>query len=79
MAELMGGGGGLIVVLFLFVLALLWFLLPFAIFGTKDKLAAIIVESKKTNVELARIASELAATRAELAAQRPRPSAATEA
>lgn len=71
MAELMGGGFGVVVVLFLFLLALLWFLLPFAIFGTKDKLAALIVESKKTNVELARIASELAAARSELAARKP--------
>lgn len=70
MADLLGGGFGLIIILFLFVLALLWFLLPFAIFGTKDKLAAIIEESKRTNAELGRIAAELAATRTELAAQR---------
>jgi len=70
MAELMGGGFGVIVILFLFVLALLWFLLPFAIFGTKDKLAAIIAESQKTNAELARITAELVATRTELASQR---------
>jgi hypothetical protein len=31
-----------VVVLFLFVLAILWFLLPFAIFGTKDKLSELI-------------------------------------
>jgi hypothetical protein len=62
---------GLIVFLFLFVLAVLWFFLPFAIFGTKDKLAALIEESKKTNVELARVVAELAATRAEMAQRRP--------
>ncbi|TAM00435.1 MAG: hypothetical protein EPN67_14280 [Pusillimonas sp.] len=62
---------GLIVFLFLFVLAVLWFFLPFAIFGTKDKLAALIEESKKTNVELARVVAELAATRAEMAQSRP--------
>ena len=62
---------GLIVFLFLFVLAVLWFFLPFAIFGTKDKLAALIAESKKTNVELARVVAELAATRAEMAQRRP--------
>ncbi|QDW66725.1 hypothetical protein [Luteimonas granuli] len=76
MADLLGGGFGLIIILFLFVLALLWFLLPFAIFGTKDKLAAIIEESKRTNAELGRIAAELAATRTELAAQRLQRSAA---
>lgn len=31
-----------IVLIFLSVLAILWFLLPFAIFGTKDKLQEII-------------------------------------
>ncbi|VVM20197.1 hypothetical protein BSPWISOXPB_5199 [uncultured Gammaproteobacteria bacterium] len=36
-----------VVVLFLFVLAILWFLLPFAIFGTKDKLSELIAETKK--------------------------------
>ena len=79
MAELMGGGFGVVVMLFLFLLALLWFLLPFAIFGTKDKLAALIAESKKTNVELARIASELAAARSELAARKPQSQIAGEA
>ena len=34
-----------IVFIFLFFLAILWFLLPFAIFGTKDKLQALIDES----------------------------------
>ena len=62
-------GSGIIVVLFLFVLAVLWFFLPFAIFGTKDKLAEIIAESKRTNAELARIATELAAVRGVLALQ----------
>lgn len=71
MTELMGSGFGVVVMLFLFLLALLWFLLPFAIFGTKDKLAALIAESRKTNVELARIASELAAARSEFAARKP--------
>ena len=68
MSEFMAGSG-IIVVLFLFVLAVLWFFLPFAIFGTKDKLAEIIAESKKTNAELARIATELAAVRGVLALQ----------
>jgi hypothetical protein len=65
--DVFSGGLGLIVLLFLFILAVLWFLLPFAIFGTKDKLAALIAESKKTNAELARITAELSATRAEMA------------
>ncbi|MGV8940308.1 MAG: hypothetical protein ACOH1P_02070 [Lysobacter sp.] len=62
---------GLVVALFVFVLAVLWFLLPFAIFGTKDKLAEIIAESRKTNAELARIAAELAATRTAMAPRLP--------
>jgi hypothetical protein len=69
--DMFSGVLGLIVILFLFVLAVLWFFLPFAIFGTKDKLAALIVESKKANVELARVVAELAATRAEMAQTHP--------
>ena len=34
----LSGGFGLIVVIFLVVLAILWFCLPFAIFGTKPRL-----------------------------------------
>jgi F0F1-type ATP synthase membrane subunit b/b' len=69
--DMFSGVLGLIVIFFLFVLAVLWFFLPFAIFGTKDKLAALITESKKTNAELARVVAELAATRAEMAQRRP--------
>ena len=35
---------------FLFMLAVLWFLLPFAIFGTKDKLD-ILIQETKANIE----------------------------
>ena len=35
--------------LFLFVLAVLWFILPFAIFGIKPKLDVVIVEMRVTN------------------------------
>lgn len=47
----MGAYTGLsfIVVIFLFVLAILWFFLPFAIFGTKDLIEQQIKESKETN------------------------------
>ncbi len=65
------GGLGLILLVFLFILAVLWFLLPFAIFGTKDKLSALIEESQKTNTELARITAELSAMRTDLAQRRP--------
>ncbi|MGN6280738.1 hypothetical protein [Frateuria sp.] len=65
--SLFSGGLGLALFLFLFILAALWFLLPFAVFGIKDKLGALIEESKKSNAELARITAELLATRSELA------------
>lgn len=79
MGGMMTGGVGLLVALFLFVLAVLWFLLPFAIFGTKDKLAEIIAESKKTNAELARIAAELATARTAGVSRLPSSSGADEA
>ena len=49
MDLLLGGSLGGLVFLFLFVLAVLWFLLPFAIFGTKDILKDLSRESEKTN------------------------------
>lgn len=42
------GAFGVIIFLFLCVLAILWFLLPFAIFGTKDLLEKLIAENVKT-------------------------------
>lgn len=62
---------GVVVFLFLLVLAVLWFLLPFAIFGTKDRLKLILDELKKINTELLKINAELAARRSE-AASAPR-------
>ena len=35
--------------------AILWILLPFAIFGTKDKLDDLINETKKTNEQLEKL------------------------
>jgi len=60
MNELLGGGFGLFIVLFLFVLAILWFLLPFAIFETKDKLSELIAETKRTNEQLSALRAEVA-------------------
>lgn len=54
----MTGLSGLFVI-FLIVLAVLWFLLPFAVFGVKDLLQQILYETKKTNeilVQLQKIA-----------------------
>jgi hypothetical protein len=73
MNELLSGGMGILgIVIFVFLLALaiLWFLLPFAIFGTKDKLNTLIAESRQINVELARVTAELQATRALIATPR---------
>ncbi len=63
MNDVMGGGVAVIFGIFLFVLAVLWFVLPFAVFGIKDKLAEIIAEQKTTNETLAALASELALSR----------------
>ena len=52
-------GVGLAVVVFLAVLAVLWFLLPFAIFGIKDKLTELIAETKNTNNQLSELKSEI--------------------
>jgi len=60
MNELLSGGVGLGIALFLLVLAILWFLLPFAIFGTKDKLSELIAETKKTNEQLSALRAEVA-------------------
>jgi hypothetical protein len=40
---------GLLAILFFLALSILWFMLPFAIFGTKKKLDEIINERQKTN------------------------------
>lgn len=46
-------------ILFLLVLGILWFLLPFAIFGTKDRLSDLIEESRRSNQELVAIRKQL--------------------
>lgn len=52
-------GLGVLWILFLLVLGILWFLLPFAIFGTKDRLRDLIEEQRRTNQELAAIRKQL--------------------
>lgn len=59
MDLLLGGSLGGLIMLFLFVLAVLWFLLPFAIFGTKNILKDLTTESEKTNELLAEILAEI--------------------
>ncbi len=50
---------GALWILFLLVLGILWFLLPFAIFGTKDRLRDLIEESRRSNQELVAIRKQL--------------------
>ena len=57
----LGMGVSVAVAIFFLVLAILWFLLPFAIFGTKDKLSELIEETKKTNEQLRSLRSEISA------------------
>lgn len=48
MDHMFGGVIGLLVLVFLFVLAVLWFVLPFAIFGVKGLLRELIAEQRAT-------------------------------
>lgn len=54
MEGMAGGFGvlGMIFFLFLMVLAILWILMPFAIFGTKDRLDTLISETRMQNALL---------------------------
>ena len=45
---------GIIVICFLVVLAILWFFLPFAIFGIDSKMKELLRETRKTNELLSR-------------------------
>lgn len=45
-------GISLFLLFFVLVLAILWFILPFAVFGTKPKLDAIAAELKKLNATM---------------------------
>lgn len=65
------GGMGLVVIVFLFVLGVLWVLLPFAVFGIKDLAKTLIAEQRKTNDLLARIAGTPIAKPKEIAPYEP--------
>ena len=67
------GGLYLVVVLFLVFLAILWFILPFAIFGTKPKLDAVLHELKKSNAQLEALPERIAAAIAAKSASRLEP------
>lgn len=59
----LGGTIGFIIILFLFVHAVLWFFLPFAIFGTKEKSDNIKAEIESANRLLQVIENEIKETR----------------
>ncbi len=63
MGSFMTGGFGIVVVLFLFVLAVLWFLLPFAVFGIKGLAKSLIAEQQITNKLLSDLNDKLEADR----------------
>ncbi len=52
-------GFSVIVFIFLVILAILWFLLPFAIFGTKDLIRQQIKQSEETNRLLMELLNKL--------------------
>jgi hypothetical protein len=52
------GTAGLILVLIGVVIAILWVLLPFAVFGIKDMARTLIEEQRTTNKLLERIATQ---------------------
>lgn len=75
--SLFAGAVGLLVVAFLLVLALLWFLLPFAVFGIKDLLQELIRETRATRELLLWLTGEVKAGRFESGAPNGVPSGRT--
>lgn len=53
------GALALILIVFLIVLAILWFCLPFAIFGTKDLIQKLIDENIKTRAAIEDLAESI--------------------
>jgi len=53
--DLIVGGGSLVIGAILIILVIEWIFLPFAIFGTKDKLNQSIEATNKTNILLEEI------------------------
>lgn len=52
MADFLGGGFGFVIFVFLVVLAILWFVLPFAVFGIKSRMDRLIAETRATKKAL---------------------------
>ena len=52
---------GLFVFFFLLVVAIVWFFLPFAVFGTKGRIDTLIAETRRTNELLTHLLSQRSA------------------
>lgn len=66
------GGVMLVVWIFLLILAVLWFLMPFAVFGSKDLLKKLIEEQRRTNKLLEEAAERARAPAASLVSSKYR-------
>lgn len=49
LGGIFSGAFGLVVLLLLVILTVLWFLLPFAVFGINSKLRQLVREAERTN------------------------------
>lgn len=63
LTELMAGGFGIVVILFLLVLAIMLFLMPFFVYGTNSRTKQTSLQLAKTNLLLAEIRDELRGSR----------------
>ena len=75
--SLFGGTFGIVIIVFVIILVVLWTLLPFAIFGIKGRLDALIglnrdifAELKKLNDELSAVTEEQSESEAEVPKER---------
>ncbi|MBD3822509.1 MAG: hypothetical protein IE914_09675, partial [Thiotrichales bacterium] len=66
MPGMFSGFFGLIFFIFLFVAGILWFLMPFAVFGTKSRLEELIQSQAQTNQLLNNMHNEIAELRKSL-------------
>jgi hypothetical protein len=54
-----------------FIMSIVWLFVPFAIFGTKDRLDTLIEELQKANAELALVRGKLVKGNVQTAANEP--------
>jgi hypothetical protein len=63
--DLLGSVPGVFVLFVLLVLAVMWFFLPFLVFGMKDRLVQLLAEARAGNALQREILEELRAARAQ--------------